>query len=100
MIHIARTGNFPTLLGEPTLAPLTALFVPRHDILPLRFPTPLAPRDHQSSVYVEGMPAEMIRLHTCRTYTPILVFPLADHFLRSTLMRRIDVMRDLSLTVK
>jgi len=77
-------GNTPrcsSLLREPVLAPLTALFMPGHDIPPLGIPARLAPRDHQSSMYVEGMSAKVIRLHTRPTYTPARFFPLADHFL-------------------
>jgi len=73
-----RCGALP--FRGSVLAPLAALFMPGHDIPPLGLPAPLAPRDHQGGMYVEGMPAEMIRLHTRPTNTPARLFPLADHF--------------------
>ena len=90
---------YSTLLGEPALAPFTALFMPRHDIPPLRLPTPLTPRDHQVGVYIEGMSPEVIRLHTCPTYTPTRFLPLTDHFRQSPLMRPVDMLRDRLLVV-
>jgi len=79
-IRKEKLHAYYTLLGEPALAPFTALFMPRHDIPPLRLPTPLTPRNHQVSVYIKGMPPEVIRLHSRPAYTPTRFLPLTDHF--------------------
>ena len=51
-------------------------------------------------MYVEGMLPEVVRLHTRAAYIAAWLFPLADNFLCSHFMHRVDVTGDRSLVVR